>query len=257
MINKEYLGELVGTAILVFFGCSSVAVAILFGALTSLFEVAIAFGLSVSLAIYASRSICPAHLNPAVSFAMWHAGKLPVKKLPFYILSQLLGAIVGGIVLYFIFSENIEAFETTNAIVRGSTESVRSGMMFGEYFPNPGFPMVTTSLWHAAVMEGVGTFVLVLIIFKLTERDVVSDNFIPLMIGLTVTLLICIIAPFTQGGFNPARDFGPRLVAYFAGWKQAAFPSIEWSFLSVYILSPMLGGLLASITNKKLLSVVK
>ncbi len=64
------LGEFLGTFILVFFGCGSVAVAVLFNAFSSLLEVALIWGFGVAIAIYATRNICPAHLNPAVSLSM-------------------------------------------------------------------------------------------------------------------------------------------------------------------------------------------
>ena len=90
-----------------------------------------------------------------------------------------------------------------------------------------------------------GTFALVFTIFILTAKQRGIDSIIPLLIGLTVGAIILVVAPYTQAGLNPARDFGPRLVAYFGGWGNAAFPSIPWSFLTVYILSPFIGGLLA------------
>lgn len=94
-----------------------------------------------------------------------------------------------------------------------------------------------------------GTFLLVLLIFALTEGCNVGrpDSAIaPLFIGLTVTSIICLIAPLTQAGLNPARDFGSRMVAWMFGWGDAAFPDKSGGFFWVYILSPMVGGALAS-----------
>ncbi len=252
--SKEYLGEFLGTILLVFFGCGAVAVSVLFQAL-DLLGVAIVFGLGVALAIFAVRNICPAHLNPAVSMAMYFSKQLSLKKLPYYILSQFLGALVGAFVLYLAFAEVIEVYEQTNGIIRGNNESYRSAMLFGEYFPNPGFEeKLSVSHLQACLMEGLGTFILVFVIFRLTEKKEQINNATPLLIGLTVTILICIIAPFTQGGFNPARDFSPRIIAYFAGWKSAAFPSMQLSFFTVYILAPIVGGIAASYLNKLIVS---
>jgi glycerol uptake facilitator protein len=67
----------------------------------------------------------------------------------------------------------------------------------------------------------------------------------PLFIGLTISMLISVIAPLTQAGFNPARDFGPRLFAFFAGWGKEAIPGPNGiGFLTVYILAPCCGSLL-------------
>ena len=87
-------------------------------------------------------------------------------------------------------------------------------------------------------------------IFALTEGCNVGrpdDAIAPMFIGLTVTSIICLIAPLTQAGLNPARDFGPRLVAWLAGWDKAAFPDQVGGFFFVYILGPMLGGVIASL----------
>lgn len=248
---KELLGESLGTFILVFFGCGSVAVAVLFNAFSSLLEVALIWGLGVAIAIYTTRNICPAHLNPAVSLAMCISKKLVWNKLAFYILAQVLGAFLAGLLLFFIFENSIENFEEVHDIVRGSDQSIKSAMMFGEYFPNPSFEkFMVVSAALACFMEGLGTFLLVLVILRVTEKPEQINNITPLVIGLTVTIIICIVAPFTQAGLNPARDFGPRIVAYLAGWGNAAFPKIDYSFFTVYILSPLMAGILAAFSHK-------
>lgn len=91
---------------------------------------------------------------------------------------------------------------------------------------------------------------LLLMIFALTEGCNVGrpqDAMAPLFIGLTVSSIICLIAPLTQAGLNPARDFGPRIVAWATGWGSAAFPDQNGGFFFVYILGPILGGILASL----------
>lgn len=247
---KEYFGEFFGTLLLVFFGCGAVSVSVLFGAL-DLLGVAIIFGMGVSMAIFAVRNVCPAHLNPAVSIAMVLAKNLTIKKLPFYILAQFLGALVGAFFLFLIFDDAITFYEKSNNIIRGSEGSHVSAIMFGEYFPNVGFAdKLQVSHLKACFMEGIGTFLLILVIFKLTEKPEQINNATPILIGLTVTILICLIAPFTQGGFNPARDFSPRIVAYFGGWGNEAFPAINFSFFTVYMLSPIIGGVLANYVHK-------
>ena len=68
----------------------------------------------------------------------------------------------------------------------------------------------------------------------------------PLFIGLTVSIIIAVVAPLTQAGLNPARDFGPRLFAYFAGWGSVAIPGPRGGFFTVYILSPFLGAVVGA-----------
>lgn len=250
-IQKELLGELIGTFIMVFFGTSAVAAAILFNAFGSLLEVALIWGIGVAIAIFSVRNYCPAHLNPAVSLAMSLAGKLPWRKFPTYVLSQLFGAFLAGVVVYLVFGYAITQYEASHEILRGSDASRSMAAMFGEFFPNPGFAdKVSVTWWQGMFLEALGTFILVFVIFRITEKKEQSDNLIPVMIGLTVTLIICVVAPFTQAGLNPARDFGPRLVAWFAGWGDAAFPEAPFGFLTVYILGPFLGGAAAAGLSK-------
>jgi len=88
--NSEYvssfLGELIGTSILVFFGCGSIAVTLLFSSHSGLFQIAAIWGVGVALAIYATRHISCAHLNPALSIAMVVAGRMSSRKLFSYVL---------------------------------------------------------------------------------------------------------------------------------------------------------------------------
>lgn len=103
---------------------------------------------------------------------------------------------------------------------------------------------------QAMFAEAFGTFVLVFIIFALTEGANVGrpDNAItPLFIGLTVTTCLVLIAPLTQAGLNPARDFAPRLVALIFGWGTAAFPAGNGGAFWVYILAPVIGAVAVGI----------
>ncbi len=86
-------------------------------------------------------------------------------------------------------------------------------------------------------------------IFALTEGCNVgrpNDALAPVFIGLTVTSVICLIAPLTQAGLNPARDLGPRLVAWLMGWGDAAFPDRVGGFFHVYVLAPIVGAVAAA-----------
>ncbi len=243
---KKSLGELAGTFILVFIGCSSVAISTLGLGLVSLFEVALVWGIGVALAIYSVRKFCPAHLNPAVSLALFIEKKIEASTLLLFILFQFIGAVLAGSSVYLIFNSHIIEFELINDISRGNPDSRLSARMFGEFYKTGNWFGKSGDLINAMYGEMKGTFVLVFVILIIGKSRRKIGNIAPLLIGLTITLLILWIAPITQGGFNPARDFGPRLVAYFGGWKESAFPPISFSFFTVYILSPLLGGVLAS-----------
>ncbi len=256
MLSKEFLGETLGTFMLVLFGCGSVAVSVLFGAHQGLMQVALAWGIGVMLAIYLTRHLSCAHLNPAVTLAMVLSGRMRWRKLPVYVFSQFAGAVVAGLTLYLLFAPSIAAYEHAHQIVRGTPQSVQTALMFGEYYQPPG-GIAVVSLPLAMAAEALGTFLLVLMIFALTEGCNVGrpDNALaPVFIGLTVTSIICLLAPLTQAGLNPARDLGPRLVAWTMGWQDAAFPDHVGGFFHVYVLSPLLGGALAAIFFVRILS---
>ncbi|MDR2938532.1 MAG: aquaporin family protein [Prevotellaceae bacterium] len=242
---KGFLGELLGTFILVLFGCGSVAVAVLFGEYNSIFQIAMAWGFGVMLAIYLTRHLSCAHLNPAVTIAMVVSGRMAARKLPAFLAAQLLGAFIAGLAIFLLFSPSIEVYEAAHNIVRGSAESVGTAKMFGEFYAKPGVSMPL-----AIGAEAFGTFLLVMLIFALTEGCNVgrpSDTMAPVFIGLTVTSIICLVAPLTQAGLNPARDFGPRIVAWIMGWGSAAFPDSSGGFFWVYILAPIVGGVVAAL----------
>ena len=250
MDKKSFLGEFLGTFVLTLFGCSCVACAVLFGEYSGVFQVGLAWGLGVTLAVYLTRYLSCAHLNPAVSIAMVIAGRMKAKKLPVYLVAQLLGAIAAGLVLYALFSPSIAHYEQMHGFMRGAAASVDTARMFGEFYPNPGNPVAVVSLPLAIGAECFGTFLLVLFIFMLTEGCNVgrpSEPLQPVFIGLTVASIIFFIAPLTQAGLNPARDVGPRIVAYMCGWGEAALPDKVGGWFWVYVLGPVAGGFLAAL----------
>ena len=254
--RREFLGEFLGTFIIVLFGCGSVSAAVLFDAHPGLLQVGIVWGLGVALAIYATRNLSCAHLNPAVTIAMAVSGRMKPKKIPGYLLAQFFGAFMAALILFFLFNPSIMAFETAHGIVRGSSASVQTAKIFGEYYQSPGSTAVV-SLPLAMAAEGLGTFLLVLLIFSLTEgcnTGRPDSSLTPLFIGLSVTSIICLLAPLTQAGLNPARDFAPRMVAYLGGWGAVAFPDQSGGFFFVYMLAPVLGGLLGAILFSKLIA---
>jgi len=245
----------VGTFILVFFGIGTVHAAVLTGAQQGLWQVAVVWGSAISLAIYAIGAISGAHMNPAMtlSFAVFRG--FSWRQVPWYVLSQFLGAFLAAAVLYAMFRGVLSQFEAAHRIVRGMAGSELSAMVYGEYFPNPSVAAsrawmnVAVSLPQAMLAEGVGTAFLAFFVFAVTDARNQSGpgrRLTPVFIGLTVSIIISVVAPLTQAGLNPARDFGPRLFAYWAGWGPIAIPGPRGGFLTVYILSPLAGAILGS-----------
>ena len=248
---RIYLAEVVGTFLLVLFGTGSVAAAVLTGAQVGLWQVAVVWGFGITLAIYATGTISGAHLNPAVTLAMalFRADDFPRRRMLPYWLAQLAGAVLAGAVVLAVFAPFLQRFESEHHLTRGATGSEASAMVFGEYFPNPAL-FGTDASAHALVsplaaagVEALGTAVLVFMIFALVDRRNAGGPgaLTPFFIGFSVAVLISLFAPITQAGWNPARDFGPRLVAFFAGWGDIAIPGPRGGFW-VYIVGPLVGG---------------
>lgn len=259
---RIYLAELVGTFLLVFFGTGVVAAAVLTGAQSGLWQVAVVWGFGVTIAIYATGTISGAHLNPAVTlaFALLRPNDFPRSRLLPYWVAQMAGAILAGAVVLAIFSPFIERFETEKQITRGAAGSEASAMVFGEYFPNPAIfgtdqaAQDLVSPLTAAAVEALGTGILVFTIFALVDRRNLGGPgaMTPFFIGFTVAVLISLFAPVTQAGWNPARDFGPRIVAYLAGWGDIAIPGPRSGFW-VYIVGPLVGAPIGGVIYDRLL----
>ena len=255
------IGEFIGTFLLVFFGCGSVASAVTTGALVGVFQVAIVWGLGIATAIYLTGTLSGAHLNPAVTIAMSAFRGFPKKRVLPYIAVQMLGGFLAAAALYLIFAQPLAHYEADNGIVRGTPGSEASARVFGEFFPSPGNGGLTrqshTFMGHAPAFatEIIGTAILLLVIFAVTDpkNQAIPPSLIPLSIGLTVTVLICLLGPLTMACFNPARDLAPRIFSSLAGWKSVPFTANGIGWLTVYIIAPILGALLGGLTYEKLL----
>ena len=253
------VAEIIGTFLLVFLGCGAVHSAVLTGSLTGLWQVGIVWGLAIMLAIYATGAISGAHINPAITIGMATWKLFPRARVVPYVLAQLVGAFLAAAVLYSLFGGFARQKEQDKHVVRGEPGSEITATCYGEYFPNPGSLAngdepydaaaharlnENVSEFTACLAELLGTLILGLVVAAVTdERNPLGpQRLAPAFIGLTVTALICVIAPLTQACFNPARDFGPRLFAYFAGWGSIALPGPRgMGFLTVYIVSPIVG----------------
>jgi glycerol uptake facilitator protein len=251
-IPKWAIGEFFGTFLLVFFGCGSVCTAVTTGAQVGVFQVAIVWGLGIATAIYLTGSLSSAHLNPAVTIASAAWSRFPKRLVLPYIVVQMIGAFAAAALLYSIFSGAIASYEAKHGITRGAAGSEASAMVFGEYFPNPGGkPLtdenrVTMSAGAAFGAEVVGTAILVLVIFCATdERNATRPQILTAAtIGLTVTIVISLLGPLTMACLNPARDLAPRIFSSLAGWRSVPFRVNGLGWLTVYVIAPIVGGLL-------------
>lgn len=249
-IPRAALAEAVGTFVLVLFGTGAVHAAVLTGAQSGLWQVAIVWGIGVAVAIALAGAASGAHLNPAITAAMALYRGFPASRVPAYVAAQVAGAFAAAALLHVVFGGPLEAFELARGIVRGGPGSEASAMAYGEYFPNPalfppGSPAAhSVSLAAAFLAEALGTALLALAVFALTdERNPLrpGPGTVGIAVGLALAAIISVIAPLTQAGLNPARDFGPRLFAFLAGWGPVAIPGPRGGFFVVYVVAPVAG----------------
>jgi len=247
------IGEFLGTFLLVFFGVGVVNAAVVTGAQVGLWQVAVVWAIGVSLAIYCTASLSGAHLNPAITTVAVVYERFPLRRAAVYVVAQLCGAIAASLLLYGLFSEAILEFERRHGLLRGGPGSELSGMVFGEYFPNPAMFGTAEDAWRIVGLPGaflaelVGTALLALLVSAVTHarnRARPAAGTEALLIGVGVAAIISIVAPLTQAGLNPARDFGPRLVAWFLGWGEIAIPGPRGGWFTVYIVAPVIGALI-------------
>lgn len=246
-------GEYMGTFVLVFFGVGVVNAAVVTGAQIGLWQVAVVWAIGVSLGIYTSAALSGAHINPAITVVAVVYDRFPPLRAIAYVVAQVAGAMSASLVLYGMFSEAILEFERRHGLLRGGPGSERSAMVFGEYFPNPAVFGTAEDAWRivghnsAFLAEMIGTAMLAFIVAAVTHpRNIARPPVAAqaLLIGLGVAAIISVVAPLTQAGLNPARDFGPRVVSWFMGWGEIAFPGPRGGWLTVYIVAPIVGALI-------------
>ncbi len=234
---RAVLGEIIGTFMMCFFGIGAVANATLgvSGAFGGPFQVGMVWGVTIAIAIYVTRNLSCAHFNPAVTFAMCVSKRMEWKEFPVYVIAQFIGAIIAGLLLWALFGES--------CLAAGS--SVDWSSIWAERYPNG---VEVAPAFVGALAEGVGVFVLVFVIFSMTEDSNLGrpdNNLFPLFIGLTVTIIICVVGPITDAGLNPARDMGPRIVAAIFG-MQDVMSGDALATLCVYVVGPLVGAGLAA-----------
>ena len=234
-IGKRCAAEVLGTFWLVFGGCGSAVLAAklieLEGATAlntgiGLVGVSFAFGLTVLTMAYAIGHISGCHLNPAVSFGLFVAKRFPFSELVPYVISQLVGAFLGGYILYFIASG-------TAGFSLASGGFACNG--FGEYSPGK------YNMASAFVAELVLTFFFLMIILGATDKRAPA-GFAPIAIGLGLTLIHLIGIPVTNLSVNPARSVGPALIKSFFGGDNTAIGQV-WLFW----VAPAIGAGLAGV----------
>ncbi|MBB6244830.1 glycerol uptake facilitator protein [Rhodanobacter sp. MP1X3] len=197
--------------------------------------VCIAWGLAVTLAIYVTGSVSGTHANPAVTLTLAIFRNFEWKKVVPYWLAQVVGGFAGAAIVYVLFGPVIDHYNEAHQLTR------EAGGAAGVFFTHPGLAITPM---HALLDQIILTAFLLFGIFAITEQYnemAPMANSGALMIGLLVATIGASMGYLEAWALNPARDFGPRLFAYLAGWKSAAFPSPE-NYWWIPIVGPLIGG---------------
>lgn len=217
LVFRAPVAELVGTALFVFFGAGSV-VAAAGGVPLGPTGIALAHGVGISVFISMTMAISGGHLNPAVSLGLWVANKIDAKKLGLYVGAQIVGAIIGALL--------VKAFFPAGAARVTSL----------------GTPQISGALGYvqAIALEALFTFVLVSAVFG-TAVSPLAPKIGGFGIGLAIFTCALVGGSLTGGVMNPARAFGPALV------------SLDWHGQAVYWIGPAIGAVLAALLWKYVL----
>jgi len=238
-LGQKLLAEVVGTFILVWFGCGAVMQTKYTESMVGLGQPAMTWVFGGALAIYTCGNVSGGHLNPAVSlaFAIVRPSDFPFSDLIPYAIAQTLGAFGAAAVNYGIYSEAIKEYEATNGFVRNETGHSYGGA-FGCYWSD-----YVKDENQAVAMEIAGTALLTFVVFSITNKsNNVPGHYVPALVGIAIGSIIAIIGSLSGGAINPARDIGPRLFTYFVGWNEYGFEGL-W----VYSAGPFIGGPLGAI----------
>ncbi|CAL9226019.1 unnamed protein product [Arabidopsis halleri] len=208
---QKLIAEFLGTYFLVFTGCASVVVNMQNDNVVTLPGIAIVWGLTIMVLIYSLGHISGAHINPAVTIAFASCGRFPLKQVPAYVISQVIGSTLAAATLRLLFGLDHDVCSGKHDVFIGSSP-------------------VGSDL-QAFVMEFIVTFYLMFIISGVATDNRAIGELAGLAIGSTVLLNVLIAAPVSSASMNPGRSLGPAMVygCYKGIW--------------IYIVAPTLGAI--------------
>jgi glycerol uptake facilitator protein len=235
-LSSRCVAEGVGTGLLVYFGAGAAAITLMIasgtkpatpfnigigqlGGLGDWFAIGMSFAIIITAVIYALGRVSGAHINPAVTIALWATKRFPAGEAVAYVIAQCIGAATGSLLFL---------------LTVGPDAAVIGGLGATAPFPGIGYG-------QAILVEAIGTFVLMLVIMGIAVDEHAPPGFAGLVIGLTVGGIITATGNIAGASLNPARTFGPYLIDLLAGG-----PNL-WVFFPVYIIGPVAGAVLAAI----------
>lgn len=235
----EVYGEAIGTFILVLLGNGVVAGNILNktkGNNSGWLMITLGWGLAVTIAVYTSGIMGPAHLNPAVTIAMAAVGELPWSSVPGYIIAQMLGAMLASIFVWAHYYPHWEATED-------------SGTILATFATGPAIRHTPSNV----IGEMIGTAVLIIVVMALGPNEM-AIGFNPMVVGFVVTSVGLSLGGTTGYAINPARDLGPRIMH--AILPIANKGDSDWGYAWVPVIGPILGAVLGAFLYNMALALI-
>lgn len=254
----ETLSEFLGTLVLIAFGSGVNAMTVaalnqsgrgtlIFAASGDWLLIALGWALAVTFGVYVAGGISGAHLNPAITLALAVKRGFPWNKVVPYIAAQVLGAFSGAALAYLNYREAIASYERANGIVRGLLGGAGDSTATFSIFATFPASYYGTGMMGPLIDQITGTMFLVLLVFALTDtlNQPPKANLAPFLVGLVVAGIGMSYGANAGYAINPARDFGPRLFAWVAGWGRVALPGVN-NYFWIPIIGPIIGGVLGA-----------
>lgn len=232
---SPFLGEVIGTMILIVFGAGVGAGATLkktYANNPGWIVITIAWGLAVTMGVFAVGSISGAHLNPAVTLALAIAGSFEWALVPEYILAQMVGAILGASLVFFHYLPHWK-------------ETHDPAGKLGIFATAPAIPHTFSNL----ISEIIGTFILVLGLLFIGANKF-TEGLNPIAVGLLIVAIGMSLGGTTGYAINPARDLGPRIAHFILPIPGKG--SSNWGYSWIPVVGPLLGGSLGAVFYKAL-----
>jgi glycerol uptake facilitator protein len=227
---EAYLGEFIGTMILIILGDGVVAGVLLRNSKaenSGWVVITLGWGMAVAVAVYCVGQFSGAHINPAVTLGFAAAGQFDWAQVPGYIIAQLLGAFVGAVLVWL-------------AYLPHWRETADPGLKLGVFSTAPAIYNTPANI----ITEVIGTFMLVFGVFGIIANDL-AGGLAPLLIGLLVLGIGLSLGGPTGYAINPARDLGPRIAH--AVLPIAGKGGSDWGYSWIPVVAPIVGGILGAL----------
>jgi glycerol uptake facilitator protein len=227
---EAYLGEFIGTMLLIILGDGVVAGVLLRNSKaenSGWIVITLGWGMAVAVAVYCVGQFSGAHINPAVTLGFAITGQFDWAMVPGYLIAQFAGAFVGAVIVYL-------------AYLPHWAETADPGLKLGVFSTAPAIYNTTANV----ICEIIGTFVLVFGVFGIIANDL-ATGLGPLLIGLLVLGIGLSLGGPTGYAINPARDLGPRIAH--AVLPIAGKGGSDWGYAWIPVVAPVIGGILGAV----------